>query len=120
MLSQAVFKVFDMDTSGTMDFSEYMQAKQALKLNTMEEKLGWIFCVFDSDGGGTIDICEIEEIVVGIFDFAGIKANEEILEACIKDVKDTLDVDGDGSITKKEFVKNARKSKFIKNMFLSD
>jgi Ca2+-binding EF-hand superfamily protein len=69
-LSQAVFKVFDTDTSGTMDFSEYMQAKQALKLN---------------------------------------KANEEILETCMKDVKDTLDVDGDGSITKEEFVRKARR-----------
>ena len=112
--------MFDTDTSSTMKFSEYMQAKQAIKLNTMEEKLGWIFSVFDSDGGGTIDIGEIDDIVVGIFDFVSIKANEEILDACIKDVKDTLDVDGDGSITKEEFVKNARKSKFIKNMFLSD
>ena len=41
-----------------------MQAKQAIKLNTMEEKLGWIFSVFDSDG-------EIDVIVVGIFDFSG-------------------------------------------------
>ena len=54
-----------------MTFSEYMQAKQAIKLNTMEEKLGWIFSVFDSDGGGNIDIGEIDDIVVGIFDFAG-------------------------------------------------
>ena len=120
MISQAVFKVFDTDCSGTMDFSEYIQAKQALKLNTLEEKLGWIFCVFDSDGGGTIDICEIEEIVVGIFDFAGIKADEKILEACIKDVKDTLDADDDGTITKEEFVKHAVKSKFINNMFLKE
>ena len=51
--------MFDTDTSSTMKFSEYMQAKQALKLNTMEEKLGWIFSVFDSDGGGTIDIGEM-------------------------------------------------------------
>lgn len=118
-MAQAVFKVFDTDNSGTMDFSEYMLAKKALHLNTMEEKLGWIFCVFDSDGGGTIDICEIEEIVVGIFDFSGMKPDEKIVEACIKDVKDTLDVDGDGQITKDEFVKHAKKSKFIKNMFLS-
>ena len=118
MLSQAVFKVFDTDCSGTMDFTEYLQAKKALKLNTMEEKLGWIFCVFDSDGGGTIDICEIEEMVVGIFDFSGIKVDEKILQACISDVKDTLDRDGDGNITKEEFVKYGKKSKFIKNMFL--
>ena len=118
-MAQAVFKVFDIDGNNTMDFSEYLQAKQALKLNTLQDKLGWIFCVFDADGGGTIDINEIEEIVVGIFNFAGHKPDEDILELCIKDVKDTLDVDGDGSITKTEFVKNAMKSKFIKNMFLS-
>ena len=118
MLAQAVFKVFDTDNSNTMNFSEYMLAKNALKLNTLQDKLNWIFCVFDQDGGGTIEISEIEDIVVGIFNFAGIKPQEDILEACIKDVRDSIDVNGDGSITKDEFIKFAKRSKFIKNMFL--
>ena len=60
MIGRAVFKVFDVDGSGTMDFAEYMQATHALTLNNIEDKLEWIFCLFDSDGGGAIDMNEIE------------------------------------------------------------
>ena len=55
-----MFKVFDVDESGTMDFAEYVQATHALTLNSVDDKLEWIFCLFDSDGGGTVDMDEIE------------------------------------------------------------
>ena len=60
LIANAVFKVFDVDNSGTMDFLEYMQAKNAVSLNSIEDKLEWIFCLFDSDGGGSVDMNEIE------------------------------------------------------------
>ena len=60
LIASAVFKVFDVDSSGTMDFVEYMQAKRALGLNSVDEKLDWIFCLFDSDGGGTVDLNDIK------------------------------------------------------------
>ena len=62
-----MFKVFDVDRSGTMDFVEYMQARNAVNLNSAEDKLDWIFCLFDSDGGGSVDLNEIE--VEMVFDF---------------------------------------------------
>ena len=43
-----------------MDFAEYVQATHALTLNSVDDKLEWIFCLFDSDGGGTVDMDEIE------------------------------------------------------------
>ena len=43
-----------------MDFVEYMQARNAVNLNSAEDKLDWIFCLFDSDGGGSVDLNEIE------------------------------------------------------------
>ena len=60
LIANAVFKVFDVDRSGTMDFVEYMQARNAVNLNSAEDKLDWIFCLFDSDGGGSVDLNEIE------------------------------------------------------------
>ena len=50
-----------------MDFVEYMQARNAVNLNSAEDKLDWIFCLFDSDGGGSVDLNEIE--VEMVFDF---------------------------------------------------
>ena len=43
-----------------MDFVEYMQARNAVSLNSIDDKLEWIFCLFDADGGGSVDMNEIE------------------------------------------------------------
>ena len=43
-----------------------------------------------------------------IFDFAGLPHEEKILDACILDVKRSIDRDYDDCITKEEFVMNAR------------
>ena len=63
LIANAVFKVFDVDRSGTMDFAEYMQARNAVSLNSVNDKLEWIFCLFDSDGGGSVDMNEIEVLI---------------------------------------------------------
>lgn len=39
---------------------EYMQARKALTLDSIDDKLEWVFCLFDSDGGGSVDLKEIE------------------------------------------------------------
>ena len=63
-----------------------------------------------------IDADEIRDIVIGLFRLAGIEEDEDLVLACVSDVKDAVDQDGDGDITKDEFVKNAMQSKFIFNM----
>ena len=85
-------------------------------LNTVEEKLSWIFTAFDQDGGGSIDVEEIRDIVICLFRFAKIEEDEDLLFACVEDVRSTLDKDGDGDISKEEFVKNAMQSKFINKL----
>ena len=53
-----------------------------------------------------------------IIEFSGMKTDEKVVDACILDVKRSLDRDHDDCITKEEFMKNAKRSRFIKNMFL--
>ena len=72
-------RVFDEDHSGSMDFQEYMLAINATTLSSPEDKLTWVFNVFDGDGGGTIDAAEINTMMVGLFEMAGAKVNEEQL-----------------------------------------
>ena len=72
--------------------------------------------MFDEDGGGSIDIDEVIKIVIGLFNMNGeIKDKEEILAAVIE-IVDIIDENGDGEITKDEFVNNAMKSGFIRNL----
>ena len=58
-MADAFFRVFDEDKSGALSFYEYMLVKTAPKLETQEDRLGWIFHAFDSDGGGSIDNTEV-------------------------------------------------------------
>ena len=69
VLNDALFRVFDEDDSGTLNFFEWFQASNVKNMATIEEKLNWIFTAFDADGGGSIDSEEIVEIVKWMFRF---------------------------------------------------
>ena len=47
---------------------------------------------------------------------AGIPEDDEMLPSCVEDVRASIDLDGDGDITKEEFVKNALKNDFISKL----
>jgi Ca2+-binding EF-hand superfamily protein len=115
-IAESLFNVFDKDGSGTMDFWEYMLASNATCLTSPEEKLNWIFDVFDKDCGGTIDPEEGRDVVKSLFNMAGIELEEEILADRIEEMLKAIDADGDGEITKDEFIKNALSCEFIHDM----
>ena len=111
MMAESLFRVFDEDKSGTLSFEEYFQASQVghldstrlpyllylpshklgkpqvSDLNSVEDKLSWIFTAFDSDGGGSIDYDEITDICQGLFRLAGIQEDEDMLASCVADVR---------------------------------
>ena len=60
---------------------------QVSDLESVEDKLSWIFTAFDSDGGGSIDYDEITDICQGLFRLAGIQEDEDMLAACVADVR---------------------------------
>ena len=47
---------------------------------------------------------------------AGIPEDDEMLPSCVEDVTASIDLDGDGDITKEEFVRNALKNDFISKL----
>ena len=57
------------------------------ELNTVEDKLSWIFTAFDADGGGSIDSEEIYDICEGLFRLAGIEDDPDLLASCVSDVR---------------------------------
>ena len=42
--------------------------------------------------------------------------DQDLLQACVEDIRKIIDIDGDGDISREEFVKNAVNSRFIKNL----
>merc|ERR1739848_939258 len=105
-MAESLFRVFDEDKNGTLSFDEFLQADRVTNLETPEDKLKWIFTAFDEDGGGTIDVDEVMNMVEGLFRLAGIEEQEDMLASCVTDIRSAIDDDGDGDISKEEFVQN--------------
>ena len=72
--------------------------------------------MFDEDAGGFIDNQEIEKIVISLFKMVGAEVEKEVIYACVKNIQEAVDEDGDGEISKEEFVENAMKIGFIQNI----
>merc|ERR1719342_457308 len=47
-----IFRVFDRDNNGCIDFKEFMLATDMTTGGTVEEKLRWAFKMYDKDGSG--------------------------------------------------------------------
>jgi Ca2+-binding EF-hand superfamily protein len=62
-----VFKVFDTDGSGTIDFKEFIVALSVTSRGKMEDKLDWAFHLYDIDGDGKITYQEMLAIVEAIY-----------------------------------------------------
>ena len=56
------------------------------------------------------------DVVKSLFQMAGIELEEEILADRMEEMLKAIDVDGDGEITKEEFIKNALSCEFIHDM----
>jgi len=66
-----VFRTFDSDNSGKIDFKEFLQAINITSSGKPEQKLEWAFNMYDVNGDGTIEPSEMSEIIgvcwVGLF-----------------------------------------------------
>ncbi len=71
--AQHVFRSFDTNDDGTLDFKEYIIALHMTSTGKTERKLEWAFSLFDVDKNGYItksevaEICQVGQMLVNIF-----------------------------------------------------
>jgi len=58
-----VFRTFDSDNSGKIDFKEFLLAINITSTGKPEQKLEWAFQMYDVNGDGTIEPSEMQEII---------------------------------------------------------
>ena len=104
-MEKHVFRMYDSDKDGFIDFTEFMLVFHIMSDGTVEEVLTKIFRVFDVNGDGVISIKEMNKLIKDMYGLLktedpNIAAKDMIAKTAFAE----MDKNKDGKVTKEEFV----------------
>merc|ERR1712223_1417877 len=100
--SANVFRTFDTNSSGTIDFLEFMLALHITSNGSPEEKLAWAFKMYDIDGSGSIDFNEMKRVVSAVYEMMGTESSNL---GKARELFSKMDENSDGLVSQEEFIK---------------
>jgi len=113
------FRFIDLDQNGTIEFGELQKSIELIESSDNEKKLDFLFQTFDTDRSGSIDGPEIQGIVNQMRGIgAAMGRQESSLENFIQGLLKKLDTDGNGSITKAEWIEIGLKTPSVVMLLL--
>jgi len=122
-LEKHIFRMYDTDGDGTIDFREFMILLYIMSSGTPEENLGQIFRIFDKDNDGSITRDEMQRIVKDLFELFNTDERKMSKEqrrrsslALANSAFEEMDADADGKVTKEEFMDAIRSHSKISSM----
>ncbi|KAF7705057.1 recoverin b [Silurus meridionalis] len=124
--AQHVFRSFDTDSDGTLDFKEYIVALHLTSSGETIQKLEWAFALYDVDKNGSITKNEINEIVKSIFnmipkeDQKNLPDDENTPEKRTQKIWDFFGKKEKDKITEGEFIKGVMDNKNILRLLQFD
>merc|ERR1711878_6556 len=106
-LERHIFRMYDTNKDGHIDFREFMIVLYIMSNGTPEENLKQIFRVFDINNDGTVSQKELGRLVKDLFHLFTKKDNPDRAsqEALATKAFQEMDTDADGKVTQEEFVK---------------
>ncbi|XP_061192043.1 neurocalcin homolog [Saccostrea echinata] len=107
-----VFRAFDVNDDGHVDFREFICGFSATLRGTVEQKLKWAFKIYDADKNGFISKSEMKDIISAIHRIAGTMTdtgNEQSIQQKIEQVFQQMDKNHDEQISLDEFLESASK-----------
>lgn len=106
-----VFRAYDRDASGTVDFKEFIHTLSITTRGTPEEKLKWAFRLYDLNRDGVLAQKEIVNILMSIYQMRGIED-----DGLVEKAEDTafrifaaMDKDQDYYLSQDEFIEGIDK-----------
>ena len=109
-----VFRAFDDDGNGVIDFREFLSSLSITSRGTLEEKLDWAFSIYDIDGDGGISKEEMTKIILSIQKMYGdsLKEKEPPLRRTER-IFHQFDTNNDGVLSLSEFKDGARSDPYL-------
>ncbi|GAA48711.1 Neurocalcin-delta [Clonorchis sinensis] len=101
-----LFRTFDQDGSGNIDFTEFLTAISITQSGDPEEKLDLAFQLYDIDRNGTIEESEMTQIITAIHLMVGeVDTRENNPGERTRAIFQKMDANSDKLLTKEEFIK---------------
>ncbi|KAI6191135.1 hypothetical protein M3Y97_00195100 [Aphelenchoides bicaudatus] len=107
-----VFKVFDENKDGAIEFHEFIRALSITSRGNLDEKLHWAFRLYDIDNDGFITRSEMLSIVDSIYKMVGdtvkLPEDENTPEKRVDRIFRMMDKNNDAQLTLDEFKEGAK------------
>ncbi|EJW85897.1 calcium sensor 1 [Wuchereria bancrofti] len=107
-----VFKVFDENKDGAIEFHEFIRALSITSRGNLDEKLHWAFRLYDLDNDGFITRDEMLSIVGSIYKMVGstvkLPKEENTPEKRVDRIFKMMDKNNDAQLTLEEFKEGAK------------
>ncbi|XP_062244882.1 guanylyl cyclase-activating protein 2-like [Platichthys flesus] len=110
-----VFRSFDTNKDGKLDFMEFVAAVHLVFRGKLEDKLRWSFKVYDTNGNGCLDRQEVRhilKIINKIKRHNEPEVTENIDDICNR-IFDLVDKNNDSQISLDEFIEGAEKDPWV-------
>jgi len=116
-----LFRVYDSDKDGTVDFREFLVGIGAAQHATEEQKLKLAFQIFDADASGYISNSEMHALIRAIYKAQAYgKYDEKVADTVGSLMFQQMDKNRDNKITLNEFVEGAKNDPSVARLLKLD